>query len=708
MTAPSLTTRLTKPILTLIFSFVDSPSELAVTCSTFNLISHNDLLRASWLRNHADILAAWAQQVISTRSQGGDRCVATFPGRIITEPVLALAFDSLSSTIGTPASDILFKTLWSLAAQRKYSDVMYGVLAEGYLSRPPSLPRPNSIRQPATQDRPPIASASISSPFLQSFDNIAWRDALMVAVKTSTESPRFIDALLLRFLDSINPFIPEATLLAASNGKLRPISLFSETVAGGKVIQERGLEMLRAAASNGHRDVVLYLVGRGGFSEHHDALVRTYRGLHILLEASEKGVLDSAFSSVMEGWKNTTNNGTSNEEDQLQMRWRMACEMACERNYLELVKKLLDARTPKQLQDGELKIKLRMIALAIQNGHNELGNTLLQIAAKEEADANSATIESGMSNMLAGLGSLATENERNGLLLRRYCHIPDHNLAPQIGLTVTDTHNDWKQNVGYHRATIIRFLCNSNTSFLGSLDKSQLKDDLWSAFKLGHFEAAKYLKDATGIQVEWMDTASSWSLVEVANNDLTVNASDSIPPALAMALFETLGGSWCVGVGDSRGAVVTSKDIGALLVAAEASKDSSLARLKVSDYDAASRQISRDISFLTQLHPRMIINPEDKLWTKFLDGKLEAADKGEGLSWMEPKQEETAAQDDSAEQVNNPVTLWRDEMGLKEERENEELSFYLGLGGRLPETSAQTAEEKKAESELARQFHAEY
>ncbi|KAJ3024996.1 UNVERIFIED_CONTAM: hypothetical protein HDU68_007568 [Siphonaria sp. JEL0065] len=738
-TSPSITSRLTKPILSLIFSLVDSPAELAVSCTMFNGIGRNDLLRASWLRNHGQVLAAWAAQAAKTRASDGNLGPGTststspiaaspaisttanvFPARLLTEPVVALLLDTLSAKPQDATAADLFRALWSLAAKNRYPDVMYGVVAEGSLSRPASIcsPRSRSVSAPKQQQQHPATlqatvAPTMSSVFLKLFDNLAWKETLFAAVRASIVSPRFLDTVLLRYPQSVSAYIveyfPEGAFLAASTGQLRALTLFADIPAGAKVIQERGLDMLRAAASNGHRDLVLYLVGRGGFSEHHDALVKTYRGLHVLLEASEKGLMESGFNNVMEGWKQ------SSEEDQFQMRWRMAFEVACERNYSELVKKLLESRTEKQLTDGELKIKLRMFALAIQNGHDQMGSTLLELAAREDKDASLATIDAGKINMLAGIGSFASINQRNALLLKRYCHITDHDLAPQIGLTATDIHNDWKQNVAAHRVAVVKYFCNSDPTFLPSLNKNELKDDLWSAFKLGHYDAAKYLKEASGIQVEWMDTASSWSLTEVANNNLTVSATDSIPPALAMALFETLGGTWCVGAGDSRGPVVTSKDIGALLVAAEASKDSTLGRLKVSDYDAASRQISRDESFLTALHPRMIINPEDKMWTKFLDGKLDAADKNseEGFSWMEPKQnkEDAAAAQvlgADGEIINNPVNLWRDQMGLKQDRENEELSFFLGLGGRLPETAALTVEQSMRENELARQYHAEY
>ncbi|KAJ3084193.1 hypothetical protein HDU99_002731 [Rhizoclosmatium hyalinum] len=697
----SITNKLPKPILSLVFSFVESPSELVQTCSQMWTIGRNDVVRMAWLRHNAAIVDAWATRVSrvcgttsgssssSSSDEGGtkEEALARFPATLLSEAVVALAFDyyatmsinqqQQSNQKTASRSTLVLRALWAHSCARLYADVLFSVLSDAPLT---VASRQNSLLN---------LSAIL--------DDASWRDTLLSAVQLSKENHRIMDQILKKYLEQVTPYIVDASIIAASTGKLRALTLLSETPVGATAIQDRGNEMLRAAASNGHRDLVLYLVGRGGFSGHHDALVKTYRGLHILLEATEKNLLDSAFSSVIEGWMQ------SGEEDMYPMRWRMAGEMASERNYMDLIRKLLDARTPKQIQDGEMKLKLRNFALAIQNGYPIMGHEILELAAKEEVDASATTIEAGNENMFAGIGSLSSANDRVTLLLKRYCHITDKYLAPQIGLTATDA----KQNIAAHRLACIKFICTHYPYFLNTLNKAELKEDLWSASKLGHFEAAKYLAETASIQMDWLDTASTWSLAEVGNQNLVINASDSIPPALAMALFETLGGIWCVGAGGSD-AVVTSNDIGALLVAAEASRDATLGRLKVSDYDAASRQISRDVSFLTAFHPRMIVNPEDKMWTKFLDGKLDVADNTneEGLSWMEPKKAKEDLKElmGSEEVVKNPVNVWRDTMGLKEERENEELSFFLGLGGNLPETAAMST----AEAESARAYHADY
>ncbi|KAI8611334.1 hypothetical protein BC830DRAFT_666541 [Chytriomyces sp. MP71] len=171
-----------------------------------------------------------------------------------------------------------------------------------------------------------------------------------------------------------------------------------EHPAGDSVLRESGLELLKTAAGNGHRDLVLYLVGRGSFSEHHDGLIKTYRGLHFLLEASEQNALDTVFSTVLEGWR-------SDDDQQFALRWRMACEMACEHNYQELVRRLLEARAPAEKEDPQMRLKIRMFALALANGHTELAAKLLSWSAEEETDPQFGDALTGKTNMLAGLGT---------------------------------------------------------------------------------------------------------------------------------------------------------------------------------------------------------------------------------------------------------------------------------------------------------------
>ncbi|KAJ3122066.1 hypothetical protein HK100_012139 [Physocladia obscura] len=711
----SLTDILPRKILCAIFAEVENPSELAVLSDIFLKIAKDPYTVTAWIRKHPTALTKWATSWAEARTTSRNNnkinpagsnaafgMQMAFPACALKEISIALLLDTTitkNSFLGEPESRRnIIRALWALACFKNFVNVCVDALA--------------------------AAAPALTA----EFDEISWKETLFAAVGASHEMLRFLNIVILRYPDSIDQFIPDACVFSAITGKLQALTILADRPSGAKTIQTRGLEMLRIAAGNGHRHLVLYLVGRGGFSEHHDQLIKTYRGLHVLLEAAEKRILDSKlFDVVMESWLFDTDppeptptaasvNSNSGAQNQFALRWRMSCELACERNHLQLLQRLLDYRKAKAFVDsnivksGSLKIRLRMFALATANGNNELAGKLLELAAREDTDVGLATIEAGQIDMLAGMGAFKTANERCALLLKRYCHIIDSDLAPQLGLTVNDDHA-WRSNVSTHRLAAVEYLCTSDVHFLESIEKIDLNDQMWSAFKLGYIEVAVYLKETCGILVEWMDTASVWSLSEVASQNLTISPSDAIPPAITMALFETLGGSWTVGVDNANnGAAGNGKtspsntDIGALLVAAEASKDANLgAKLKVvTDYEAASRQMSRDASFLKIFHPRMIINPEDKMWTKFLDGKLDAADKSEGFSWMEPKKEDTT---DFGNEANNIVNFWRDN-GLKQERENEELSFYLGLGGKLPET--EDAAQKAKEIELARQIHAEY
>ncbi|KAJ3234538.1 hypothetical protein HDU81_001351 [Chytriomyces hyalinus] len=700
----------------------------------------------------------------------------------MTDGVVGLLLDhikhgtSTSTGIKSRAIDSIdtVRALWTHACVMRYSDLLLATLnddkstlvrrttnpnletATSNLSMSSSSSRVQSAALPnhtlvhsftLPQSHTPNQTRSIAS----LLDTHSWVQTLFCAVAVSETQPRLIEVLLARHLHHVGPLLPQAAQLAAVLGIVETLNLVIEHPAASSLFRDHGLDLLRTAASNGHRDLVLYLVGKGGLEEHHDALVTTYRGLHVLQEASEQGQLDtgSAFKGVMEAWR-----AADDSSQLLEMRWRMAAELACERNYAQLLTMLLDERsllglslrdtnTPSTTPSiavsdpsdsttmnpsnvivpfDSLRVRLRMFALALANGHALLAKKLLALAGVEEVDEASASVDAGSVNMLAGLGSNKAKEfseHQYGhlvLLLKRYLIIPDTSIAPQIGITPSETNKDWKVGVKSHRLAAIRHLCTMYPHFLESLDHDQLIQDLWTASSLGHHETARFLIEATGVQVDWMDTASAWNLTTTTTNNprnsLSIRSSDLIPPAIAMALFETLGGSWSIQT-DAK-TTVNSADIGALLVAAEASKDGSFLgrKLTVADYANVSKRLSRDPSFFRLFHPRMIINPEDTLWTKFLEGNMDCSDSETGgvLSWMEPK----AENDDSKTAVfasesslNNPVTIWRSKMGLKEERENEELSLFLGLGGKMPTENPNSEEIALKKAEIARQFHAD-
>ncbi|KAJ3263843.1 hypothetical protein HDU77_009867 [Chytriomyces hyalinus] len=775
-------------VLIELFARLDEPCAFASASKTLRVVCCSDAAKCAWVMRRDAMLEQWTRDTLYARIETAaewnkDSNAQILSKRVglletlMTDGVVALLLDHIkhgtstdhtkngtSTSIATKSHAIdsidTVRALWTHACVMRYSDVILATLnddkstfvrrvtnpnletAASSLSMPSSSSRVQSAALPNhthvhsythPQSHTPNQTRSIAS----LLDTHSWAQTLLCAVAVSETQPRLIEVLLARHLHHVGPLLPLAAQLAAVLGIVETLNLVIEHPAASSLLHDHGLDLLRTAASKGHRDLVLYLVGKGGLEEHHDALVTTYRGLHVLQEASEQGQLDSAsaFKGVMEAWR-----AADDSSQLLDMRWRMAAELACERNYAPLLTRLLDERSLLGLSlrsdtgmhpsnvifpFDSLRIRLRMFALALANGHAFLAKKLLALAAVEETDEECASIAAGSVNMLAGLGSKKAKQsaeQQHGhliLLLKRYLIIPDTSIAPQIGITPSETNKEWKVGVNSHRLAAIQHLCTMYPHFLESLDHDQLIQDLWTASSLGHHEAARFLIEATGVQVDWMDTASAWNLTNSTTNSpgnsdsLSIRSSDLIPPAIAMALFETLGGSWSIH-NDAK-TTVSSADIGALLVAAEASKEGSFLgrKLTVADYANVSKRLSRDPSFFRLFHPRMIINPEDTLWTKFLEGNMDCSDSETGgvLSWMEPKAEiddSKTAVFASESSLNNPVTIWRSKMGLKEERENEELSFFLGLGGKMPTENAYSEEIALKKAEMARQFHADY
>ncbi|KAJ3223711.1 hypothetical protein HDU81_009026 [Chytriomyces hyalinus] len=775
-------------VLAALFALLDEPCEFAIVNKMLHQVSKSDAARCAWIMHRDALLTRWTTETLQSRietaaewnkasnSQIHMSRVSSLPGSVMDESVVGMLLDHIkhgtsSVTSSGPVIDSIdtVRALWTHACVMQYSELVVTSLNDDKSTLVRRVTNPNletatsnlSVSSASSRAQSAVFPGHTYSTHLQShtqsqtrsiaslLDTQSWLQTVFCAVAVSETQPRLIEVLLARHLHHVGPLLPQAAQLAAVRGIVGTLNLVIEHPAASNLLRDHGLNLLRTAASNGHRDLVLYLVGKGGLEEHHDALVTTYRGLHVLQEACEQGQLDtaSAFKGVMEAWR-----AADDSPQLLEMRWRMAAELACERNYAELLSMLLAERSvlglvlpntgatnpsitvsdPSEppmntnnvaVSADALRVRLRMFALALANGHASLAKKLLALAVVEETDEACATVEAGSVNMIAGLGSNKAKQfaEQHGhlvLLLKRYLIIPDADIAPQIGITPSETSKDWKVGVKSHRLAVVQHLCRMYPHFLESLDHDQLIQDLWTASSLGHQEAARFLIEATGVQVDWMDTASAWNLTTSTTNNprnsdsLRIRSSDLIPPAIAMALFETLGGSWSIH-NDAK-TTVNSADIGALLVAAESSKEGSFLgrKLTVADYANVSKRLSRDPSFFRLFHPRMIINPEDTLWNKFLEGNMDCSESETGgvLSWMEPKAEKDDSKDAvfaSEDSLNNPVTIWRSKMGLKEERENEELSFFLGLGGKMPTENANADEVAQKQAEIAREVQAD-
>ncbi|KAJ3115758.1 hypothetical protein HDU96_000091 [Phlyctochytrium bullatum] len=444
------------------------------------------------------------------------------------------------------------------------------------------------------------------------------------------------------------------------------------------------LEILRAAASNGHWPVVLYVVGLSGFSEHHEGLVYTYRGLYILGQCGEHKTFDSV-TTVLDGWRADEEAWKKSEAAKgltvgaadparntrrFGNRWNVAMEMACEKGLTDLAVFLCGERKGEEV--SSLGITARMFALAVGGKHWKTADAILAIRAADDSlsgkDSTTA-IEDGMKDILAGG---VAKREEWPKLLRRYCVTPSHLLAPQLGLKISPISaidgvqltRDWENARSYptsvhgsserlyadtwhlptenHRALAVRFFLVEAPKPV-SLAPKVAEELVWGAVSAGNVEAAYAIRDAgISVKLDWMESAFSSSANAPPNKD-TAGASVAMPPATAMVLLSALGGAWQPqqfsfpnprnsNAGSTSAMAnspdLTSKanlDLGAILIAAELSK--AKARFTAEEFETVSETLTRDTSFVEMMArphaARLLMNVEDSMWTAFLTGKLD-------------------------------------------------------------------------------------
>ncbi|KAI8832025.1 hypothetical protein BC829DRAFT_494332 [Chytridium lagenaria] len=343
-------------------------------------------------------------------------------------------------------------------------------------------------------------------PILSSaLDESSWREAVYMGITIHEESPMLLRCLISRFsmkpsteptFDSTTPdikkFAKDAPVLAGQLGRLGALKEMVEGLSWDLDDDESdrtsgkggGCDVLKAAASAGHWPVVLYVVGQTGFSEHHEGLVYTYRGLYILCQCGEHRTFD-AVMTVLDGWRadeanshedlmGTVRKSSSDQIDAnipntrlFSMRWRVAMEMACEKGLSDLVTFLCEQR--KGNREIETLIPTtRMFALALCNGHHHTANVVLCLRAADDLSKtptsntlNQVTSKPCQSNAIDARNSIleTTWDHKDILsggvcqyqewtkLAIRYCVIAAEDLAPQLGLDVPATSSRTQRNL---------------------------------------------------------------------------------------------------------------------------------------------------------------------------------------------------------------------------------------------------------------------
>ncbi|KAJ3410303.1 hypothetical protein HDV05_003959 [Chytridiales sp. JEL 0842] len=732
---PSLVNRLTDPLVQLIFLYVDNPKELLRTCKKFHAISESDVVRTLWLIGRPELLADWTSKVVSTRPDSESTWAETlangiepshivsapvhaFPGTLLTEEVCRLFVDAVesgavTSVLGVPNTIALARSLWS-----NISSCAMATLASEIVSS-------CDITSAAAKKGPLREGEEVE--LYRLLDETSWREAVYLAIAVFEEDPALLQGLIVRpkLTGNLKVIASDALLLAARLNKVGAMKALVETI--GFDIHEKSAELLKISAAMGNNNTLLYVVGQCGFSDRHDELMNTYRGLYILMQNSERGKLD-AIEGVLEGWREDSKPPTSSNELTLfDQRWRAAAEMASENGQTDILVRLLSARTPTELEHSGTQLTTRMFALAICKGHNDTAEAILQQSLLEKSDNIPFT-----SRILAGLGSIPTDElgpkAYRYHLLKRYCIISNEDLAMQTGAVGAASTESIRQMVNVHRAKVINFLSTS-TGYPLDLNSRFVVDAAWEAWNAQNIDAVKALKEL-GLQWNWMESAEQDSYTSYSVDPASQGQNRMhLPDSITMMLFSALGGmpgsihqegsSYPTTSNSPMGSStpsmdrnfrkrssLNSSDLGALIIAAETSKkDGMKKRWSVSDYKAASAEMSRDQSVVDLFVPRLMVNPEDKLWTAFLEGKLEKAQgSAEGeekgiLSWMEPMQASATStmarsggyamsRTDSTEDTDNVTKAWKDTLGCKFDGTQEGLAMFLGLGGVIPESVA--------------------
>jgi hypothetical protein len=723
--------RVSDALFQLIFLYVDCPAELLRTCKKLHDISKSDVVRTLWLLGRPELLAKWSRERVSKRPNKEIEWIdnittstsfstllnnqqAAFPASLLNEDVCRLFVDAIESggvTLVLAEADTiaLTRSTWSIICKSLMTSLAYEIInSHDALS-------PNVVRKTLNPNE--------ELGFYEVFDEASWREAVYLAITAHDEDPQLLSALIMRpkLTGHLKNVASDAIILAARLNKVAAMKTLVDNV--GYDLSKGATELMKVAAAYGNWGALLYVVGNCGFLDKHDELMSTYRGLYLLMQCAERGQLDS-IDEILDTWREDSKvSATSEGMSLFAQRWTTAAEMACETGQKDLLLKLLQARKIEEKQQLGTRITSRMFALALSKDQNETADLIINQCLSEANGAPEKDDTPFTTNILAHLGSgvpadLGPSAHRYDLL-KRYCIITTHDLARQIGFTtIAGTSKSWNSFVLSHRTQVIKYLIESKTYPL-NLKHRFVQDSAWEAWGAQHFEVVKLLKDL-GLNWDWMESATS----NVDLNFATSSNATVVPDSITMMLFTALGGTVTFGDSDStypsprssnyqtpvttlernKRSSFNATDIGALLIAAETSKnEATRKKYTVDDYTKAASELSKDESFAAVFTPRLVINPEDKLWTAFLEGKLEKVQSGSGdvkqtLSWMEPMQSPSQSfnnfksnsyglirvnSSDDAESVSQ---AWKDMLGGSFDGTGDGLAMFLGLGGVVPET----------------------
>ncbi|KAJ3127553.1 hypothetical protein HK101_005563, partial [Irineochytrium annulatum] len=535
--------RLPDAALARIFIELDAPAALSEVSSRLYDVSSDAIVRSRWLIARPALLRSWSAKACQNRP-------ATAQSFRYNLPFPHCGPMAARQVSGPPASILDTRT----------TDYLLRLLVTG--KNPHCLPEiPLALRQPLTRALWSHACQSLHqqvvtdilshlleslTPQQHDLDPQAFREALYAATAFHDASPRALSLLLThpRQTGDLRQLGGDVLALACHVGSLAAVSKVVEDGYGWEITAEKAQEMLRIASGKGYWPIVLFVVGRAGFAEHHEGLVNTYRGLFVLMQGADKGVLEPV-ETILDGWR-AVQAAESIATDTFRLRWTLAMEMAAERGHVQLMERLLVGRKD---ADGQLKVTVRMFALAIRNQEWDAAERVL--VARAEDDAKSNAPEPSWETDIFTNGVTTPSVDRRAELLLRYCQIPTNRLAPQLGLDVVTTPaSTWETAANRHRLSATSFLVEAGPTPL-YLRSHVGEEALWAAFRAGHVEVARLI-ELSGARLGWMESSASDGvrtprLPPISADTLAPLGSTLatfMPPPAAMALFSALGGTW--------------------------------------------------------------------------------------------------------------------------------------------------------------------
>jgi hypothetical protein len=290
-------------------------------------------------------------------------------------------------------------------------------------------------------------------------------EKLLHALIKSAKSPKNLDVW------------ERGCLRAAGTGCINALKLVSK--AG--LVKVRSAFLLRSAADGAHWNIVEFCMSQLAGMSKQEHRVAMYRSLYMLQQGSQQERWEIV-DQVISAWR-------VDKSEPFSEKWKVACEMACERGGLGLLEKLLDIRS----KDEKLThvITLKMLALVFAGPHITVANLLID---------NTPRVESSTSL----LNDLPEGADRLRGLFLRLCNTPEADIDKEMKSTQALGSAKF-EDVSILVANVVRHVLS-----FGGIDQNDPM--IMSAFRTlitnGNQIVGKVLREFD-IQFDWMEESTA-------------------------------------------------------------------------------------------------------------------------------------------------------------------------------------------------------